>query len=555
VGTLLVQTPTGGSHFHRLTDRPVVLGRSREADIQVPARGVSRRHCSVTMTGKQYILEDLDSKNGVYLNEERVRRTALRHNDCVILGEARIYYYDATVGDDGSSAKDKIASAPSKPASGGSEGPLRWVESPSEVLMNAREDAYENAGLPTPDPTPGKMPNVRKLERQIEALRDRRRLLDIRCLALERMAFVTSTNQLFERAGEVLFEEIGAGNIAVFRDVAESVDPGLVYLRLGPKPLSAPAAAASSTSEAVVPWSRASMQAVRQAMKPMAFRISADDSGAEQTASAYILAPLMAAGRWYGVMQVAVAGLGESDELARLSACGEVASAVSMGLAHLTEDAQSEPDETHSFVGRRTWPQSSTPAALLYWRIGLTEDGWPKDALADRLREMDYFMGEVARIAQGLGGVVHEPAGAGVVAWFEGARADESVSTCADAAMQAMMLIGARRRAGQAKLACAAIVAFGELVQRPSSHRGRTGHEHLPSLIGPPLDELLSLTPFLRDGDILATPRAVAALGHQPGGGPWVDWSSPTMDDLNTLFTGWKRLRWKNITATPSPGA
>src|SRR4029077_3053458 len=43
----------------------VMLGRSKDADIQVPDPNVSRRHAEVRLEGSTYTLVDLDSTNGV----------------------------------------------------------------------------------------------------------------------------------------------------------------------------------------------------------------------------------------------------------------------------------------------------------------------------------------------------------------------------------------------------------------------------------------------------------------------------------------------------------
>lgn len=41
-----------------------VLGRSREADVRIASRSVSRRHARIVVTGRTAVLEDLQSKNG-----------------------------------------------------------------------------------------------------------------------------------------------------------------------------------------------------------------------------------------------------------------------------------------------------------------------------------------------------------------------------------------------------------------------------------------------------------------------------------------------------------
>jgi pSer/pThr/pTyr-binding forkhead associated (FHA) protein len=61
---------TGGREY--LLDRPTTtIGRSAACDIQVSSPLVSRRHATVTVGESGVIVEDVGSRNGVYVNAER----------------------------------------------------------------------------------------------------------------------------------------------------------------------------------------------------------------------------------------------------------------------------------------------------------------------------------------------------------------------------------------------------------------------------------------------------------------------------------------------------
>src|SRR4051794_19297470 len=62
---------------HELAKRRAVLGRSRDADVQVNDPNVSRRHAEVRQEGATYWLVDLDSTNGVEVKGKRVKRLKL----------------------------------------------------------------------------------------------------------------------------------------------------------------------------------------------------------------------------------------------------------------------------------------------------------------------------------------------------------------------------------------------------------------------------------------------------------------------------------------------
>ena len=79
---------------YELTQTVTVLGRNpAEADIvfdQNPKSSVSRMHCTIKVDGNRYLLSDLNSSNGTWVNGRRLFRDEtmpLHNGDVVILGE------------------------------------------------------------------------------------------------------------------------------------------------------------------------------------------------------------------------------------------------------------------------------------------------------------------------------------------------------------------------------------------------------------------------------------------------------------------------------------
>ena len=64
-----------------------VLGRHSEADVRLAFADVSRRHCLVAFEMGQWRVYDLDSLNGVYVNDERIVEAALYAGDVLRLGD------------------------------------------------------------------------------------------------------------------------------------------------------------------------------------------------------------------------------------------------------------------------------------------------------------------------------------------------------------------------------------------------------------------------------------------------------------------------------------
>lgn len=76
----------------RVDKRHVVLGRSRECDIQVEDANVSRRHAELRQEGATYWLVDLDSTNGLEVNGKRVKRAKLEPGDTFTVGSTEITF-------------------------------------------------------------------------------------------------------------------------------------------------------------------------------------------------------------------------------------------------------------------------------------------------------------------------------------------------------------------------------------------------------------------------------------------------------------------------------
>ncbi|MGB6498143.1 MAG: FHA domain-containing protein [Candidatus Acidiferrum sp.] len=80
--------PANGEVF-RLTQPRVVIGRTG-ADIPLNDPEISRHHCLLEVRDKFINLKDLDSTNGTFFDEERVRAAMLQDGSEFRIGESRI---------------------------------------------------------------------------------------------------------------------------------------------------------------------------------------------------------------------------------------------------------------------------------------------------------------------------------------------------------------------------------------------------------------------------------------------------------------------------------
>jgi hypothetical protein len=69
-----------------------VLGRSRDADVQIEDPNVSRRHAEIVQEGSTYWLVDLGSTNGTEVNGRRVQRAQLDEGSRFTIGETTVTF-------------------------------------------------------------------------------------------------------------------------------------------------------------------------------------------------------------------------------------------------------------------------------------------------------------------------------------------------------------------------------------------------------------------------------------------------------------------------------
>jgi hypothetical protein len=63
-----------------------IIGRGEDADVDVDARRVSRRHAVIRRAGAAWVVRDLGSKNGLWHHGKRVSSVQIRSADTVVLG-------------------------------------------------------------------------------------------------------------------------------------------------------------------------------------------------------------------------------------------------------------------------------------------------------------------------------------------------------------------------------------------------------------------------------------------------------------------------------------
>lgn len=78
--------PMNGGEAIALTSDPFVLGRRADCDLQIQDAAVSGRHCELRCEGNNWVVHDLNSRNGIRVNGELVQKRRLQIGDIVVVG-------------------------------------------------------------------------------------------------------------------------------------------------------------------------------------------------------------------------------------------------------------------------------------------------------------------------------------------------------------------------------------------------------------------------------------------------------------------------------------
>jgi pSer/pThr/pTyr-binding forkhead associated (FHA) protein len=86
VGLVVVARGPNAGSTYRLEAEPVAAGRHPDSDIFLDDITVSRRHAVIERSGETFLLRDVGSLNGTYVNRERVEESALHDGDEIQIG-------------------------------------------------------------------------------------------------------------------------------------------------------------------------------------------------------------------------------------------------------------------------------------------------------------------------------------------------------------------------------------------------------------------------------------------------------------------------------------
>jgi pSer/pThr/pTyr-binding forkhead associated (FHA) protein len=89
---VVLRGPNAGARFLLDSDE-VSTGRHPKSDIFLDDVTVSRKHATFRRQGDVFLVRDVGSLNGTYVNRERIDEAALKTRDEVQIGKFRLVFY------------------------------------------------------------------------------------------------------------------------------------------------------------------------------------------------------------------------------------------------------------------------------------------------------------------------------------------------------------------------------------------------------------------------------------------------------------------------------
>ena len=143
---LLVEPHDGECMQVHVARNPFVIGRLQECDLTLRDSRISRRHARIRQEVGGYLLEDLDSRHGLTVNGQRVRRTRLAAGDRIGFGIEDSF--ELTVGEAGSPQAPLLEKVSGLDAGRGRTGALGRLSAVLDVARTMEasdgvEDVFE----------------------------------------------------------------------------------------------------------------------------------------------------------------------------------------------------------------------------------------------------------------------------------------------------------------------------------------------------------------------------------------------------------------------------
>ena len=71
----------------KIDQNKVIIGRDPGSDIQIDNIAISREHACIVKGPNDYFIEDMNSKNGIFIHGKKINKKFLKTNDEITIGK------------------------------------------------------------------------------------------------------------------------------------------------------------------------------------------------------------------------------------------------------------------------------------------------------------------------------------------------------------------------------------------------------------------------------------------------------------------------------------
>lgn len=82
----------GGIRLFKLSSKETIIGRAEDAPVRLVSPKASRHHAILHRQSGDFIIQDNDSRNGIYLNGLKIWRAVLRDGDIIQIADSEFVY-------------------------------------------------------------------------------------------------------------------------------------------------------------------------------------------------------------------------------------------------------------------------------------------------------------------------------------------------------------------------------------------------------------------------------------------------------------------------------
>jgi len=89
---LIILARYSGVRQINIEDPITTIGRAGSNRVCIDSECVGRHHAAIRWTGGRFMLTDMGSRNGTYVNDEKVHVRALANGDAIMIGDCRLRF-------------------------------------------------------------------------------------------------------------------------------------------------------------------------------------------------------------------------------------------------------------------------------------------------------------------------------------------------------------------------------------------------------------------------------------------------------------------------------